>query len=329
MTHRKRVFGACISLALLLAWCGCASGASGSGAASASVIPTASPGSGASGGTVAYTCPSATTSSGPLNCTALPLGDRKYSSTPQQGYIYTCNTPTGSPAVSAAPWLDTTNGTWNVETKDIVEGSHSFAGTFSESVSGTTRSISSNGLPESPWTTGTFPISPSDPAYQYDRNPNTITAQNFNFTVPAHPTIASTPTCLTGGPIGITITGVAVFDGFDAAGYDAVAREVQDGCHGHPDQSGTYHVHGYLQTCVPDAGSPTQNSSLLGYAADGFGIYGPWYNGKILTTADLDECHGTTSPVEWDGQFVTMYHYVSTYDFPYTLGCYRGTPTFI
>lgn len=85
------------------------------------------------------------------------------------------------------------------------------------------------------------------------------------------------------------------------------------------------HQHGFLQDCVPDAGSPTHNSSLLGYAADGFGIYGPWYDGKVLTSADLDECHGTTSPVMWDGKLVTMYHYVSTYDFPYTLACYRGT----
>ena len=329
MTYRNRVFGAFISLGLLVAWCGCAAGASGGGTANASAIPSASSGSSATGGTTAYTCPSATTSSGTLDCTALPLGDRKYSASAQKGYIYTCNTPTGSPVVSSAPWLNTSNGTWDLETKDVVEGSHSFAGSFSESVNGATRTISSNGLPEAPWTTGTFPISSSDPAYQYDRNPNTITAQNFNFSVPADPTIASTPTCLTGGPIGITTTGVAVFDGFDAAGYDAVAREVQDGCHGHPDQSGTYHVHGYLQACVTDTGSATQNSSLLGYAADGFGIYGPWYNGKILTTADLDECHGTTSPVEWDGKLVTIYHYVSTYDFPYTLGCYRGTPAFI
>ena len=131
------------------------------------------------------------------------------------------------------------------------------------------------------------------------------------------------------GPIGITVTGVAIYNAFDAAGYDAVAREEQDGCHGHPDQSSTYHYHGWLQACVPDGGSATQNSSLLGYAADGYGIYGPWYDGKILTTADLDECHGTTSPVMWNGQLVTMYHYVSTYDFPYTIGCYRGTPVTI
>jgi hypothetical protein len=139
--------------------------------------------------------------------------------------------------------------------------------------------------------------------------------------------VNAAPTCVpAGGPIAVTTTGVAVYNAFDAGGYDGVAHEVQDGCHGHPDQSSTYHYHGLIQTCSTDAGSFTANSSLIGYALDGFGIYGPWYDGKMLATADLDACHGTTSPVLWDGRLVTMYHYVSTYDFPYTIGCYRGTP---
>jgi hypothetical protein len=40
----------------------------------------------------------------------------------------------------------------------------------------------------------------------------------------------------------------------------------------------------------------------------------------------LDVCHGTTSVVLWDGAPRNIYHYVSTFDFPYTIGCYRGTP---
>jgi hypothetical protein len=40
-------------------------------------------------------------------------------------------------------------------------------------------------------------------------------------------------------------------------------------------------------------------------------------DGRELTSADLDECHGLTSAIEWDGQTVTMYHYVLTRDFPY------------
>ncbi len=331
MTPLARI-AACAAAALLsLTACGGGGGGSASASSGLPVVQSSAPGAPTSSGTTAsasFTCPTAMTSSGPLDCTKLPLGDLKYSTTgAKQGYIYLCTTPrNGSPAGAPGPWLDTANGTWNYTQKIAVQGSVSYPGTFSETVNGTQRTIVSNGEPVGPETAGVFPIAASDPAYQYDRNPNHIAAQNDVFTLPADPTAAASPGCLSGGTIGITVTGVAIYDAFDAAGYDGVAHEIQDSCNGHPDQSSTYHMHGHLQQCVHDDGSPTQNSSLLGYALDGFGIYGPWYDGKILTSADLDACHGTTSPVMWDGKLVTMYHYVSTYDFPYTLGCYKGTP---
>ena len=46
----------------------------------------------------------------------------------------------------------------------------------------------------------------------------------------------------------------------------------------------------------------------------------------MLSSADLDACHGRTSTVEWNGEKRRMYHYVITLDFPYTVACYRGTP---
>jgi hypothetical protein len=216
-------------------------------------------------------------------------------------------------------------GTWDALTKDIVSGSVSWPGSFNATVSGSSLDISGNGLPLAGITTGTFPIASTDAVYQYDANPNHIASQSLNYTLPYNPSAAATPGCLSGGRIGIALNGVSIFDALDAVGHDAVAREGQDTCHGHPDQTSTYHYHGWLFTCVADSGSVTQNSSLLGYALDGYGIYGPWYNGKILTTADLDQCHGTTSEVTWHGTQTSIYHYVSTYDFPYTLGCYHGT----
>jgi hypothetical protein len=309
-----------------------AAGCGGGGNSASSTLPSTNSSSVVVAATSAsasepYTCPSATTSSGTLNCADLPLGDRKYSTTaPKAGYIYACSSLSGSPVVSTAPWLNNTAGTWDMLEKVAVEGSVSWSGSFAATTSGSTLTITGNEVPIAPHTTGTFPISASDPAYAYDRNPNSIERHSVDVALSASPSEASTPTCLGMGAIGITLTGVAIYNAFDAAGYDAVAREEQDSCHGHPDQSDTYHYHGDLQACVPDAGSAKTNSSLLGYALDGFGIYGPWYNGKILTTADLDECHGIASQVEWNGKLVSMYHYVSTYDFPYTLGCYRGKP---
>ncbi len=269
-------------------------------------------------------CPHAMTSHGPLDCSRLPLGDRHFSTTAaHKGSIFLCRAPRRRrPVVHAAPWLAMT--TWNAYEKPAVQGRVTWNGNVRIRLRGTTRTIRADGVPTAPATTGNFPISPDDPAFAYDRNPNAISPYRIDLKLPADPQVAAAPGCLHGGPIGITVTGVAIYDAFDAAGYDGVAHELQDACHGHPDRSQTYHYHGWLQTCVRDDGSPTHNSSLLGYALDGFGIYGPWYNGKILTSADLDACHGITSPVRWNGHIVTIYHYVSTYDFPYTLGCYRG-----
>ena len=45
---------------------------------------------------------------------------------------------------------------------------------------------------------------------------------------------------------------------------------------------------------------------------------------KGRSSADLDECHGHTHQITWDGQEMSMYHYHATWDFPYTVGCMRG-----
>ena len=198
---------------------------------------------------------------------------------------------------------------------------------MSATVSGSSLDVTGNGLPQAPITTGVFPISSSEPIYQYDGNPNSIAAQSINYALPENPAAAGSPGCLSGGRIGVALNGVSVYDALDAVGHDAVAREGQDGCHGHPDQSSTYHYHGWLFVCVTDAGSATQNSSLLGYALDGYGIYVvKSAQGTLPTNTDLDACHGTTSVVDWNGKRQRIYHYVATLEYPYTVGCFHGTP---
>jgi hypothetical protein len=84
-----------------------------------------------------------------------------------------------------------------------------------------------------------------------------------------------------------------------------------------------YHYHN-LSPCATDAA--LGHSALVGYALDGFGIYGHHgENGKALTNADLDVCHGHTHEIEWDGKTVEMFHYHATAEFPYTVSCFRGT----
>ncbi|HEX8964806.1 MAG TPA: YHYH protein [Patescibacteria group bacterium] len=257
-----------------------------------------------------------------LDTTQIPLGDYKLSTTsPQVGYIYSCTTPSGSRgAQTNGSWINKT--TWNLTEKTNVQGNISWPNaTFSIVTSGTNRVITGNGLPVGV-TTGIFPIASTDPAYKIDKNPNSIKAQTVSLTLPLNPTMGASPTCVGMGKIGVSIDGVAIYNGVDEQGRDAVAHEEQDSCGGHPDVSGEYHYHG-PSSCVTGT---KQNNTLVGYALDGYGIYSMYdANGKEYTNADLDECHGITSEIMWNGKMVTMYHYVETQEYPYTIGCYRGS----
>ncbi|HYL65901.1 MAG TPA: YHYH protein [Nitrosopumilaceae archaeon] len=251
----------------------------------------------------------------------IPLGDGKYvTSGPKKGYIYLCNVPPmGQGAQSSGPWIH--GNTWNFLEKLSVSGSVSWPNAmFTNVVSGNTRTLSGNDLPIS-HTTGTFPISSSDPVSKYDMNPNSISIQSYDDNIPVNPVYSETPYCIR-GEVGIMLSGVPLFDGFDAELRDAQAHEAQDSCSGHPQNSGEYHYHG-LSSCFKDINEKT----VLGYALDGFPITGPQVAAnKYLKTDDLDECHGITSEIIENGAATTTYHYVMTYDFPYSASCFRGKP---
>lgn len=257
-----------------------------------------------------------------LNGKSLPLGNGKYTSTAaKRGYVYSCVTQfTGGGASKVGSWIHGT--TWDETQKIAVKGTVSWpSAVYSITISNGKRVLTGNNLPIN-HTTGTFPISKSDPAYLVDMNPNTIKAQQLTYSLPLTPTVNSKASCLPMGVIGVMVSGVPIFNALDALGRDAVANEVQDNCSGHPEGNGKYHYHSSSK-CIKGA---LENNTLIGYALDGFGIYSMFdENGKELTNADLDECHGRVSPVMWDGKKVNMYHYVMTREYPYTVGCYRGT----
>jgi hypothetical protein len=257
-----------------------------------------------------------------VDLTRLEVGDGKYSTSPQVGYVYSCQTQfNGGGASGTGNWMNG-DGTWDATKKAVVDGSVTWPHSFTITVQGDQRVFTGNDLPDHP--TGVFPISPSDDAYAVDRNPNSIHSQTVTFGVPANPSVAAQPTCV-GGEVGIMLSGVVIFNAFDAEGRDAPAHEVQDACDGHPQQSGFYHYHS-LSDCIEDTTSG--HSALVGYAFDGFGIYGYYgEDGKELTNEDLDACHGHTHMIEWDGQLVEMYHYHATHEFPYVVGCFKGTPS--
>ena len=116
------------------------------------------------------------------------------------------------------PWIHET--TWNFLVKEHVGGTVSWPNAkFSNTVIGDSRTLLGNALPMT-HTTGTFPVGMFDPAYQYDRNPNFINAQNLKRVLPAHPVYSDTPYCM-GGEAGIMLSGVPLFNAFDAELRDA------------------------------------------------------------------------------------------------------------
>ena len=253
---------------------------------------------------------------------AIPLGDGNVSASPKAGYVYACDTNfKGGGADHAGNWIN--GSTWDMTKKISVQGNVEWpTASFSTSVIGGKRFLTGNGLPVNT-ITGEFPISSSDPAYRYDRNPNSIKAQSVQYELPADPTIAVNPACVPMGAVGYALNGVAIYNALDDSGRDAVAHEVQDSCSGHPQSAGEYHYHG-PSACMPNI---DKDNALVGYALDGFGIYSMYdANGKEYTNSELDACHGITSNVLWDGRMVNMYHYVMTREYPYTIGCFRGTP---
>ena len=264
-----------------------------------------------------------------VSLSSLPLGDGKVTTSgPRRGYVYACRTGFAPPGAGGAfaegPWIH--GETFDLTAKATVDGSVRWRNArFKQRKTSSRRVLSGNDLPTK-GTTGEFPIEASDDAYRYDRNPNSIYAQRVRYSLPRHPRRAARAGCLSGGPIGIARNGVSIFDALDAGDRDAVAHEVQDSCGGHPQQSGVYHYHS-IPTCLTAGESRKRASGLVGWALDGYPIYGPrGHGGKLLTNDDLDACHGQVSRVWFEGRWQRIYHYNATLEYPYTLGCYRGAP---
>jgi len=294
----------------------------GSSAATATTATTAATATTATSATTATTV----TGSGAVNPAAVPLGDGYVSSTPKVGYVDSCQTsfPSRGGAQAVGPWINSTAKTWDSQTKVHVQGSVSWpSASYSVTVSGVSRIIKTNDLPID-HTTGVFPIASTDPAFAYDRNPNSIRAQSITWTLPDNPTPGSAPSCTSGGPIGVLDDGVLLYNALDGEGRDAGAHEILDSCDAHPQMSDELHHH-FVPSCILDRA--TAGSTLVGYALDGYGIYverDP--SGRLLTNADLDACHGRSSEVLWNGREQTIYHYDATLEYPYTVGCFHGTP---
>jgi hypothetical protein len=254
----------------------------------------------------------------------IPLGDGRISTAPTIGSVWSCRPPGGDGiggAHAQGQWIHA-DGTYDLTAKPTVDGNVQWPSQFKIVATQEQRTIVGNRLPQH--LTGKFPIDPQDDAYAFDRNPNTITPAALQFNLPTMPKVAVQASCLPMGEIGVLVSGSYFFNALDAAGQDAVAHEIQDSCQGHPEITGAYHYHS-VTTCLDKQDVGKGHSRLLGYALDGFGIYGHrGQQGKDLINADLDECHGHTHQIDWEQRSIELYHYHATWEYPYTLGCFRG-----
>jgi hypothetical protein len=141
-------------------------------------------------------------------------------------------------------------------------------------VTGGERFISANGLPDHK--PGAFPR---------HGNPNTISAQNYNFRVPTKPQVVANSTRVDHALFGVALNGVP-FDPATAefwnndrtSGWNYEARSGfidlgLDENNAHVQPSGAYHYHGVPIGLTSHLGEDGKQMLLVGYAADGFPIY--------------------------------------------------------
>lgn len=254
------------------------------------------------------------------------LGDGRISSEPRIDYLFSCQqnfNPNAPGAHRIGAWVQ--GDRYHSHEKPHVGGNVDWPNARIDVVTENgERIVRANNLPTH--ATGEFPIRRSDPAYQYDRNPNSIRQQNILLRLPLTPTIAATASCVPMGLAGFTLVGGALYNALDARGIDAAAYEILDACGGHPQQQGQYHYHDYAP-CLTDGTDRNGHSVLVAYALDGFGVYGAKdVGGGAVTNKDLDACHGHEGSVMWNGAIQSIYHYHLNDEYPYSIGCFRGMP---
>ena len=233
-------------------------------------------------------------------------------------------------AVYAAPFAGNMTAVLHAGEKDatgaIVTSDRLVADNVTVSFDESNMIIHSHGVPNHP--TAKFPADRSSG----NGNPNFIQEQDETFYLPLDPkvnpkhfvtTTNNSNHALPMGPIGIAVNGVVFFNPFDMGNRDA--SDLMDRCCGHPNQDSQYHYHKY-PICLnsPWADDGKEHSPLLGWAFDGFPIYGP-YESRDLMAKDARGEHALNGfNMHFDPQRGWHYH-VTPGVFPYLIGGYWGT----
>lgn len=182
-----------------------------------------------------------------------------------------------------------------------------------------------------------------------DENPSSVVESQELFRIPLNPVYNDSPTDTALGTVGVSVNGIPIYNPFEDQIETSAYGRIFSSCCGHPQRDGIYHYHKY-PTCLRFIqGSTWQSekekcdaldallesnghSPLIGFALDGWPIYGPvgWvdanrnsvllrssYTGAndsagnpsyIAVSGDLDICNGITSPTPEFPEGI--YHYV-------------------
>lgn len=249
--------------------------------------------------------------------------------------------------------------TYSASVKDVQNG-RTLNGSIQITDNGNTCTITSNAVPNHDFNaTGKF-VTP-------------LAEQSQNYTIAANPKVASSVTPLTlhydnavflngvkldlmaAGCFGVGDGKIGCFQMDTPYRYDPLSPEASFGAdehNAHTQPDGTYHYHGNpMALFVQD--SATTASPVIGFAADGFPIFGSYiddngsirkakssyqlksgtrgggpggsYDGTFIDdweyvagSGDLDECNGMIQ----DG----IYGYVVTETYPHVMACFKGAP---
>ena len=159
------------------------------------------------------------------------------------------------------------------------------------------------------------------------------TAQNFlgqnGWKIPLAPAIAPSSTPVLDGPIGVAINGVPIFNPCKQGGCsppgggDTKVLGELDNCNGHAGRADDYHYHAAPTCLMAGQNANYWDTHPLGWALDGFAIFG--YNDPSGAVASRDGVCGGNTTLNTNAPAGYAYHV--TPNSPYVMSCLRGTPS--
>ena len=227
---------------------------------------------------------------------------------------------------------------WSPDLDAVIQEYDSGNDNVSYAFSDSSLTITGNGLPDHE--TGDFPN---------QNNPNSISEQDVNYIITRSPSFTGTATDVRIS--GITLGGIPMEPGtaerdpetgwsIEAFNPSRIFRAGTDDNNAHVQPDGTYHYHG-LPSALLTYEDESQHSNLIGFAADGFPIYGD-HGYRDPTNPDGPVDHMTSSwrlkegergPGEpegtYTGDYTQDFEYIENYgDLDECNGRFTVTPEF-